>query len=103
MSQKGITKTDAIHGSLLDRVYAYQIFAGKKIPSRDKLIALAFGFHLSAEETQKMLKISGNGKLYAKVERDASILFALHQEMTIFEVNELLPEHGFMTLGTVNE
>ncbi|MCM1087900.1 MAG: helix-turn-helix domain-containing protein [Muribaculaceae bacterium] len=103
LSQKGISKADVIRDCLLDRVYVYQIFAGRKTPSRDKLIALAFGLHLSDEETQKMLKISGNSELYARIERDALILFALHRKMTIFEINELLLEHGFMLLGTVNE
>ena len=103
LTQKGLSKADVIRDCLLDRVYVYQIFAGRKAPSRDKLIALAFGLHLSVEETQKMLKISGNGELYARIERDALIRFALHRKMTIFEVNELLLEHGFMLLGTVKE
>ncbi len=57
-----------------------RIFAGEKIPSRDKLIALAFGLRLSEEETIKLLKISGNRELYARDERDALILFALYHK-----------------------
>lgn len=100
LSQKGISRADVVRRSLLDRAYVYQIFSGEKNPSRDKLIALAFGMCLSDGEMQKMLKLSGNRELYARDERDALILFALQREMTIFEVNELLYVHNFAVLGT---
>ena len=97
--EKNLQKKDIIHNSLLDRVYVYQIFAGRKFPSRNKLIALAFGMRLSVEETQKLLKISGNRELSASDERDAIIIFALHQNMTISDANELLYEHELKLLG----
>ena len=53
--QKGVSIADVARDSLLHRTYIYQIFSGKKTASRDKLIAIAFGMHLSAEETQTML------------------------------------------------
>lgn len=99
LSEKNLSRADVVHNSLLDRVYVYQIFSGKKTPSRDKLIALAFGLCLSDEETQKLLKLSGNRELYARDERDVLILFALQRKKTIFEVNELLFSHNFTTLG----
>lgn len=100
---KGLTKADVIRGSLLGRAYVYQIFAGDKKPSRDKLIALAFAMHLSEEETQKMLKLSGNRELYARDERDALLLFSIQRNKNIFEVNELLIDHGFPVLNTITE
>ena len=99
LSKKEISRADVVRNSLLDRVYVYQIFSGKKTPSRDKLIALAFGLCLSDGETQKLLKLSGNRELYARDERDVLILFALQRKKTIFEVNELLFSHNFPTLG----
>ena len=99
LSEKELSRADVVRNSLLDRVYVYQIFSGKKAPSRDKLIALAFGLCLSDEETQKLLKLSGNRELYARDERDVLILFALQRKKTIFEVNELLFSHNFTTLG----
>ena len=63
LKQKHLRRADVVRGSHLDRTYVYQIFSGKKTPSRDKLLAIAFGLHLSDEETQKMLKLSGNLKL----------------------------------------
>lgn len=98
LAQKKLRKTDVVHGSLLERTYVYKIFAGEKMPSRDKLIAIAFGLHLSDSETQKLLKISGNRELYARDERDSLILFALHRNQTIFEANELLAEYDLTVL-----
>ena len=46
LSQKGLNKADVVRGSLLSRAYVYQIFSGEKTPSRDKLIAIAFGLGL---------------------------------------------------------
>ncbi len=103
LCEKGIRKADVARSSLLDRVYVYQIFSGKKTPSRNKLIAIAFGLHLSDEETQTMLKLSGNRELYARDERDAIILFALQRRMNIFETNDLLFNHDFEALGSVKE
>lgn len=99
LSQKGISRADVVRGSLLDRAYVYQIFSGEKTPSRDKLIAIAFGLCLSDGQAQKMLKLSGNRGLYARDERDAVILFALQRKKNILETNELLSLHNLKTLG----
>lgn len=97
--RKDISRADVVRGSLLDRAYVYQIFSGEKVPSRDKLIAISFGLCLSGDETQKMLKLSGNRELYARDERDALILFAIQQKKNIFWVNELLISHCLTVLG----
>lgn len=103
LTEKKLRRADVIRNSLLGRAYVYRIFAGQKIPSRDKLIALAFGMHLTDEETQKMLKLSGNRELYARDERDALILFALQREMTVMDTNSLLFDHHFAVLDTTKE
>lgn len=103
LSQKKVSKADVVRGSLLDRAYVYQIFSGERTPSRDKLIALAFGMCLTDDETQKMLKLSCNRELYARDKRDALILFALQRKWEIMDVNELLFSHGFTALGVSSE
>lgn len=103
LSRKNLSRADVIRGSLLGRAYVYRIFAGDKTPSRDKLIALAFGLQLSDTETQKMLKLSGNRELYARDGRDALILYALQKNMTIMDVNSMLFEHEFAVLDTAKE
>ncbi len=103
LRKKRLKRGDVARASLLDRVYVYQIFSGKRTPSRDKLIALAFGMRLSTDETQQMLKLSGNLELYAKCERDALILFAMQKGMSIQQANDLLFAHEEKLLGTQGE
>ncbi len=103
LARKGLSRAQVVRGSLLDRAYVYQIFSGEKTPSRDKLIALAFGLRLTVTETQRLLKISCNRELYARDERDALILYALGQEMTVWDANELLFSHGHTALGAPQE
>ena len=85
----------------LDQKYIYQIFDGRKKASRDKLIAIAYGLHLSAEETQTLLKISRNQPMYVKDKRDSIILWSLMHEKNLCETNDLLDKHGFETLGSL--
>lgn len=99
LKQKGLRRSQVVAGSQLDKSYVYQIFSGEKSPSRDKLIAIAFGLRLSEYETKRMLKLAGYSELYERMERDAIILFAIQRAMSIFEVNELLYDHGYSTLG----
>ncbi|MCI9335357.1 MAG: helix-turn-helix domain-containing protein [Lachnospiraceae bacterium] len=103
LSQKGLKKADVIRSSLLGRAYVYKIFGGEKKPSRDKLLAIAFGLGLSDQETQEMLKLSGNRELYPRDERDAVILFALQRSQSILEANELLDDQGLAILDTSRE
>lgn len=101
LAEKKISKADVVRGSLLDRAYVYQIFSGERRPSRDKLLALSFGLRLTADETQKMMKLSGNRELYARDQRDAIILFALQHHKTIMETNELLDANQMPALGAL--
>lgn len=100
LKQKRISRAEVVRNSLLDRAYVYQIFAGEKTPSRDKLLSIAFGMCLTDEETQTMLKLSGNSALYVRDVRDSIILFSLQHNMNISATNDLLYDHGFKLLGS---
>ncbi|MGN0666820.1 MAG: XRE family transcriptional regulator [Huintestinicola sp.] len=90
LAGKEIKPADAIRKSGLDRSYGHQIISGRKAPSRDKLIALSFGMELTPDETNDLLKISCNRTLYARDQRDAVIIYALTNRMSIIETNQLL-------------
>lgn len=96
--EKNITVAKVVEKSNLNKSYVYQIFNGKKYPSRDKVIALAFGLELNADETQKLLKETGFRELYPRDVRDALLIFAINQNMTIIEANELLYDHEIEVL-----
>ena len=83
-------KSDIVRRSGLSGTYAYQIFDGKKSAGRDKLIQLAFGFPLSLEETQRLLRFGGHNELYVKKKREAFVMYALEKEYNIDQLNELL-------------
>lgn len=83
LNQKGMKRADVVVQTGLDKAYVYQIFAGKKKPSRDKLITIAFGMKLREEETQTMLRLAGYRELWAKDERDALLLFGIQKKMSL--------------------
>lgn len=98
LSRKGLTKADVVRRSNLNRAYVYQIFLGRKYPSRDKVIALAFGLGLDGEEVQTLLKQAGYRELYPRDPRDALLLYAFSQSQDILAANELLFDHNIEVL-----
>ncbi|MCM1023610.1 MAG: helix-turn-helix transcriptional regulator [Prevotella sp.] len=95
LQEKGIDLKEAVKKSCIERTYAYHIFSGKKVPSRDKLIAIAFGMGLDLEETQRLLKRTRNRPLYPKDERDSVIIYSLLNGLQMGITNERLYERGF--------
>lgn len=98
IQKKNVSKADVVRRSNLNRAYVYQIFLGRKYPSRDKVIALAFGLRLNAEETQKLLKQAGYRELYPRDPRDAMLLYAFCQKMSIINANQMLYESNIDVL-----
>ena len=83
-------KRDVVRRAGLSGTYAYQIFDGKKSAGREKLVQLAFGFPLTLEETQKLLRFGGHNELYVKKKREAYVMYALEKGYDINQVNDLL-------------
>ncbi|MDR1704479.1 MAG: hypothetical protein LBS19_07305 [Clostridiales bacterium] len=84
----------------IELTYGHQLFNGKKAnPSRDKVIQLAFGFGLSLNETQKLLKIARKSALDARIKRDVVFCYALEKSLTVAEVKSIINEMGLPALG----
>ncbi|MGN0587167.1 MAG: helix-turn-helix domain-containing protein [Oscillospiraceae bacterium] len=98
LAEKDMPLKDAVKNSGIERIYAYHIFSGKKIPSRDKLLAIAIGMKLSAEETQALLKHTCNRPLYPKDGRDSVILYALMNGYDNIKTSALLYDNNFESL-----
>ncbi len=96
--KKKLKKADVIRDSNLNRAYVYQIFLGKKYPSKDKIIALAFGLKMNETETQTLLKQAGYRELYPRDTRDALLIYAFKNKMNIIDTNELLYDHDVEVL-----
>ncbi len=88
-----IAPLDVINNAELDRAYGYQIFNGTRKPSRDKLIQIAIGMHLSLDDCNYLLKCGQKLPLYAKSQRDAIIIYALAHNLNVIELNELLDDN----------
>lgn len=94
-----LTKSEVIKRSLLNEIYAYQIFSGIRVPERKKLLSLSLGMGLDLEETQNLLKCSGYAQLYAKLEFDCIVIYGICKKLSVIEVNTLLFEHDLDTIG----
>jgi transcriptional regulator with XRE-family HTH domain len=96
---KGIVPEQIIIKSGISRSYGYQIFSGKRKPSRDKALQLAIGFEMDYDEAQELLRTARKSPLYPRVERDAAIIYALHKGLTIAKVQTMLSELSLPFLG----
>ena len=88
------SKSDIIRDAGIDTTYGYQIFDGKKKPRRDKLLQLAFGFPLTVEQTNVLLRAGGMSDLYVRSKRDVICMYCLQQRMLVNECNDMLFKAG---------
>ncbi|MBQ2817551.1 MAG: helix-turn-helix transcriptional regulator [Clostridia bacterium] len=88
--KKDITKSVLAKRAEMSEIYLHQIFAGKRNPSRNRLICLCYGLETTLEETQELLKCSGCAQLYPKIKRDAIIIYGLLHSVPLFEINDKL-------------
>lgn len=99
IKEKNLHKSEIIKNSGLSEVYSYQIFSGLRLPDRKKLLALAIGMGLNFDETQTLLKSAGYPPLYIKLPFDSVVIYGFFKNLSIPEINELLFNYGFKTLG----
>lgn len=90
LQEKILTKSEVAKKSLLNSVYVYHIFAGRKNPSRQKILSIAVAMNCSVKETQRLLYFAGVEKLYVKNSWDSIILFALKNNFGVERTNNLL-------------
>ena len=73
--RKNISKAALAKQDGMSEIYLHQIFAGRRKPSRNRLLCLCFGLEASVEETQELLKLCGMAQLYHKLKRDSIIYY----------------------------
>ena len=86
--------SEIIRDSNIERTYGYQIFNGRKLPGRDKVIMISLALHLNLDITQKSLAAAKAPALYPRDRRDAIIIYAIEQGMTVDDTCDLLDEFG---------
>ena len=90
LQSKNISKSVLAKQSGISEVYLHQIFAGKRNPSRNRLLCLCYGLGASIDETQELLKLCGVAQLYSASRRDAIIIYGLAHGINLFEINDKL-------------
>lgn len=90
LEQAGVSAPEWIAAADISKSYAYQVLRGERTPGRDILLRTALALRLSLKETQRLLAMGGCGALYPRIRRDAAVIFALNQHMTLLETEDLL-------------
>ena len=90
LSEKNISKSTLAKQSGISEVYLHQIFAGRRNPSRNRLLCLCYGLESSLEETQNLLKLCRVAQLYSSNRRDAILIFGIVHGISLFEINDKL-------------
>ena len=93
-ASKNISKATLAKQAGMSEIYLHQIFAGRRNPSRNRLLCICYGLGASLEETQELLKLCSLAQLYPKCRRDAIILYGLVHKIDLFEINDILFEEN---------
>lgn len=94
LAEKKLVKAEVIARSGLAKIYAYQIFSGKRSPTRKKVLALALAMYLSTSECNCLLRQAQCNALYPKCKFDLIVIFALKEGFSVMETNEVLYDYG---------
>lgn len=90
LERKKVSKALLAKQSGMSEIYLHQIFAGKRSPSRNRLLCLCIGLQATLEETQKLLESCCLAQLYPKNRRDVIIIYGLMHELMLDEINDKL-------------
>lgn len=96
--KKNISKAMLAKQAGMSEIYLHQIFAGRRNPSRNRLLCLCYGLDASLEETQELLKHCGLAQLYPQNKRDAIIYYGLVHKVRLFDINDQLFRENEETL-----
>lgn len=98
IESKNLSKSEIIRKSDINEIYAYQIFSGKRFPSRNKLIRICIGAEFTLEEINNVMTVAEFSPLYPKIKRDSIIIFGIRNKKSILQINELLYSHQLETI-----
>lgn len=96
--KRELSKAALAKRSGMSEIYLHQIFAGRRNPTRSRLICLCYGLNATLEETQELLKLCGLAQLYPRIKRDTIIMYGIIHGVSLFEINDKLFEEDEETL-----
>ena len=83
----------------LEKSFGHQLFSGKRKPSRDTVIQLAFAMQASVAQAQEMLKVARKSVLYPRIKRDTVIIYCLHNHISLVDTQIILQDLELPLLG----
>ena len=83
----------------LEKSYGHQLFSGKRNPSRDTVLQLAFAMQADLSQAQEMLKAARQSPLYPRIKRDAVIIYCLHNQISLLDTQIILQDLALPLLG----
>lgn len=98
MDKHQLTPKDIISKSGIERSYFYHILSGQKTPGRNIILRICLCMSATLNETNQLLRLANQGTLYAKVRRDAAIIFAIEKKYTMEQTNRFLKEEQELPL-----
>lgn len=98
IDSRGMKISECLKKSQINESYGYQLFNGKRQPSRTKVLQISLGIGLSLEETNRLLKLAEKSELYVKDQRDAVVMFALNKKWSLYDTEALLIERGLESI-----
>ena len=98
LEAKRLERSRVVRMANLNETFGYEIFTGKKNPSRNKVLQIALAMALTLQETNRALGAAGVSQLYCKDRRDAIIIFCIDRGCSLQKVNEELYRFGEDTI-----
>ncbi len=98
IAERGITRSKLAAQARLDRFYIYDIFNGRKLPGRDKLVCIILALDLDMDAARDLFHMAEKPELYARDPRDSILIFAIQHHKTVDETNNMLYEEGLPLL-----
>ena len=83
----------------LEKSYGHQLFSGKRNPSRDTVLQLAFAMKADLTQAQEMLRIARRSLLYPRIKRDAAIIYCIHNHISLVDTQIILQDLELPLLG----
>ena len=94
----GLSKAELARRAVMSEVYLYQVFSGRRRPSRDRLLCLCLALEATMDEIQALLQCASYAQLYPKIRRDAIIIHGIVHHTDLSAINDKLFAEGEKTL-----
>lgn len=92
--RRSMSKAELARRSGVSSVYLHQVFAGRRMPSRDRLLCLCLGLGATLEETQHLLRLAVCAPLWSRRRRDAVLIYAVSHNWPLPQANQALLDLG---------